>query len=174
MLSSDTEQLHLSSSFSLQWWGVLVRIGVKKEKNQLGFGSDKVVFWALLSNMFKSNHKENKITVQCTVHLYSLLIDYLMADFKHSQIRQLGAEIESISLLCLNAHCRVKFLYADLIFELLRLSTMKKCPHMLRYCQQRYILTLPSLMLSTLRSLVIYKVQDLVIPAAFIIIIYQK
>ena len=100
--------------------------------NQLGFGSDKVVFWALLSNMFKSNHKENKSTVQCTVHLYSLLIDYLMADFKHSQIRQLGAEIESISLLCLNAHCRVKFLCADLRFGLLRLSTMKKCPHMLR------------------------------------------
>ena len=82
--------------------------------------------------MFKSNHKENKITVQCTVHLYSLLIDYLMADFKDSQIRQLGAEIENISLLCLNAHCRVKFLCADLRFGLLRLSTMKKCPHMLR------------------------------------------
>ena len=82
--------------------------------------------------MFESNHKENKSTVQCTVHLYSLLIDYLMADFKHSQIRQLGAEIESISLLCLNAHCRVKFLCADLRFGLLRLSTMKKCPHMLR------------------------------------------
>ena len=98
--------------------------------NQLGFGSDKVVFWALLSSMFAI--KKNKITVQCTVHLYSLLIDYLMADFKDSQIRQLGAEIESISLLCLNAHCRVKFLCADLRFGLLRLSTMKKCPHMLR------------------------------------------
>ena len=47
-----------------------------------------------------------KSTVQCTVLLYSLLIDYLMADFKHSLIRQLGAKI---SLLCLNAHC-VKFL----------------------------------------------------------------
>ena len=43
--------------------------------------------------MFESNHKENKSTVQCTVHLYSLLIDYLMADFKDSQIRHLGAEI---------------------------------------------------------------------------------
>ena len=94
--------------------------------NQLGFGSDKVVFWALLSRMYESNHKENKITLQCTVHLYSLLIDYLMADFKHSQIRQLGAEIESISLLCLNAHCHIKFLCADLRFGLLRLSTMKK------------------------------------------------
>ena len=82
--------------------------------------------------MYESNHKENKSTLQCTVHLYSLLIDYLMADFKHSQIRQLGAEIESISLLCLNAHCHVKFLCADLRFGLLRLSTMKKCPHMLR------------------------------------------
>ena len=100
--------------------------------NQLGFSSDKVVFRELLSRMFESNHKENKSTVQCTVHLYSLLIDYLMADFKHSQIRQLGAEIESISLLCLNAHCRVKFLCADLRFGLLRLSSMKKCPHMLR------------------------------------------
>ena len=49
-----------------------------------------------------------------------------MADFKDSQIRQLGAEIESISLLCLNAHCRVKFLCADLRFRLLRLSTIKK------------------------------------------------
>ena len=67
-----------------------------------------------------------------TVHLYSLIIDYLMADFKHSQIRQLGAEIESISFLCLNAHCREKILCADLRFGLLRLSTMKKCPHMLR------------------------------------------
>ena len=71
-------------------------------------------------------------TVQCTVHLKSLLIDYLMADFKHSQIRQLGTEIESISLLCLNAHCRVKFMCADLRFGFLRLSTIKKSPNMLR------------------------------------------
>ena len=89
--------------------------------------------------MYESNHKGNKSTLQCTVHLYSLLIDYLMADFKHSQIRQLGAEIESISLLCLNAHCRVKFLCADLRFGLLRLSTMKKCPHMLRLDQRELV-----------------------------------
>ena len=93
--------------------------------NQLGFGSDKVVFCELLSSMFESNDKENKSIVQCTVHLYSLLINYLMADFKYSQIRQLLAEIENISLLCLNAHCRVKLLCADLRFGLLRLSTIK-------------------------------------------------
>ena len=52
--------------------------------------------------------------------------DYLMADFKHSQIRQ--AEIESIDLLYLNVHCLVKFLCADLRFGLLRLSSVKKCP----------------------------------------------
>ena len=59
----------------------LIRFLREGINNQLGFGSDKVVFCALLSN-----HKENKSTVQCTVHLYSLLIDYLMADFKDSQI----------------------------------------------------------------------------------------
>ena len=29
-------------------------------------------------------------------------------------------------------HCRTKFLCADLRFGFLRLSTIKKCPHMLR------------------------------------------
>ena len=72
-----------------------------------------------------------KTRVECSVQ-YSLLIDYLMADFKDSQIWQLGSEIESISLLCLNAHCCVKFLCTDLRLGLLRLSTMKKCPYMLR------------------------------------------
>ena len=34
--------------------------------------------------------------------------------------------------MCLNARCRVKFMCADLRFGFLRLSTIKKCPHMLR------------------------------------------
>ena len=34
--------------------------------------------------------------------------------------------------MCLNAHCRVKFMCVDLIFVFLILSTIKKCPHMLR------------------------------------------
>ena len=32
----------------------------------------------------------------------------------------------------LNAHCRVKFLCADFRLRFLRLSTIKKCPHMLK------------------------------------------
>ena len=32
----------------------------------------------------------------------------------------------------LNAHCRVKFVCADLRLRFLRLSTIKKCPQMLR------------------------------------------
>ena len=32
----------------------------------------------------------------------------------------------------LNAHCRVKFMCADLRLRFLRLSTIKKCPQMLR------------------------------------------
>ena len=32
----------------------------------------------------------------------------------------------------LNAHCRVKFVCADFRLRFLRLSTIKKCPHMLR------------------------------------------
>ena len=34
--------------------------------------------------------------------------------------------------MCLNAHCRVKFLCADIRYGFLRLSTIRKCPHMLR------------------------------------------
>ena len=57
--------------------------------------------------------------------------DYLMIDFKHAQIWQLKAEIVSIDLICLNAHCHVKSC-ADLRIEFLRLSSIKKCLHMLK------------------------------------------
>ena len=48
-----------------------------------------------------------------------------MVDFKHAQIRQQRAEIVSIDLICLIAHCRVKSC-ADLKIEFLRLSSIKK------------------------------------------------
>ena len=69
--------------------------------------------------------------VQCTAYYF----DYLMVDFKHSQIRQQRAEIVSIDLICLIVHCPVN-LCADLRIEFLRLSSIKKCPHMLRSDQK--------------------------------------
>ena len=63
----------------------------------------------------------------CTAYYF----DYLIVDLKHAQIRQQKAKIVSIDLICLNAHCRVKSC-ADVRIELLRLSGIKICPHMLR------------------------------------------
>ena len=43
-----------------------------------------------------------------------------------------GNEIESIDKRCFNVHCHIQFLCTDLRFGFLRLSTIKKCPHMHR------------------------------------------
>ena len=59
-------------------------------------------------------------------------IEYQQKMSSHAQIRPQEAEIESIVKRCLNVHCCIKFLCADLRFGFLRLSIIKKCPHMLR------------------------------------------
>ena len=40
--------------------------------------------------------------------------------------------MEKIVKMCLNVQCRVKFIFADLRFRFLRLSTTRKCTHLLR------------------------------------------
>ena len=59
-------------------------------------------------------------------------IEYYKKMSSYAPIGPQRAEIESIIKTCLNVHCRVKFLCADLKFGILRLSTIKIGSHVLR------------------------------------------
>ena len=64
--------------------------------------------------MYESNHKENKSTLQCTVHLYSLLINYLMADWwVGGGMRPNTATSRSLLLLLLLRPCQLFVITCD-------------------------------------------------------------
>ena len=68
--------------------------------------------------------------LKCNAQIIFPETEYYQKMSSLAQIRPQEAEIESIIWRCLKVHCRTKFFGADLRFGFLRLSTIKKCPHM--------------------------------------------